>query len=229
MAHTLGALQLPATDEPDIPLTDPGLAYLAEFLAAIANYELQSAWELRAPLSEIVNQWRVGDPSKGVYVDNWTGALFVWRGPHHTVERIADEWEVILTRVRALYVFEPVQVEQYDQRQFVTHGLTAALTKNLYLGRCPAWTVDGDTDTTAATRGSSLLKWCGFDQLLFTGGEETTLNISVDESQLSYAAFALTMDVRETIRIDASLLGSASHLTATIDQGPGGFQQTISQ
>jgi hypothetical protein len=158
----LGALDVPApAAAADKALGDPALDIIASWAMAIINAYGTTAWRSLYPAPSVpVKSIVTNSPDEGGVNRNALPSLFVWRLQTGPIVRIADSWRVRDSVVALDWFpqFEPDQVRRKRRSNFI-NAVQATLASGIRRDRDPAWTIVGDTDTRAATEGSSLSKW----------------------------------------------------------------------
>jgi hypothetical protein len=151
VAEKFGSTSLPATVT--TPAGDLGLGFLGAYLQAVMNAHLAGAWAAVAPLKEPVRSVFYEEPKAAIWTEDDLPALFLYRG-EAIGEQWADEWLVQRTALTAQWIFPPdVPYGQARRAPFVT-AVHRSLFVAIELGRHPAYVAAGDTDPTAATRGT---------------------------------------------------------------------------
>lgn len=166
MADVFGELSLPVpipASRTDLPVTiaagatslaDPCLDTLLSYIQAVLEYELNTAWQVRAPGLQIKRAARflsTNDPLEGELLDNQFPGLFLFRHKGEAVKYSADAPstdEVLLLQ----WVFPADTQHKERLRNNVINGLTKALVLALEQGVHPAWIVTTDLAQPAAIR-----------------------------------------------------------------------------
>lgn len=167
MSDVFGALSLPvpvptARNDLPIPLTagqtslaDPALDTLLSYIQAVLEYELTTAWAVRAPGNQIKKAARftsTNDPLEGEFNDNQLPGLFLFRSKGEDFHRYAADLPATAETLLLHWVFPADTQHKERLRNNVINGLSKALVTWLEWGVHPAWVVAGDLAQPAAIR-----------------------------------------------------------------------------
>lgn len=163
MADTWGAVQHPlAAPAAGFPVADPALHYLGSFVQAVLRSDGANAWAT-VSRQNICQKHFTHDPEEADVKITEFPCVFVW-SPDSQIQREADDYLTDKREFQILWMFENVRQSRVKDQMPFFNGLVKVLLAAFDKGRHPAWVVDGDPDTNAATRGSIIWKWCGFYQ-----------------------------------------------------------------
>lgn len=224
MADQYGASTLPAAGDDDF--VDPLTHYLGSYLQAALNAQLGNKWQQLSPGKEVVRNVFTSDPEDVLFNESALPALFVWRpiSEHHT-EKIADDYHVTVSTVRVYWLQAHDPTPKRERRMQMAGVLSKAAHAALVEGRHPAWIVNSDTDTTAATRGSLIMTWAGLIRPPEVRSETIPVTMQRDGGDpVTYQA--IVMSVKCTERLTRSVVGHSalkdpsivSALDLTVDQ-----------
>lgn len=167
MADTFGslALQIPApsarTDLPitiaaaNVSLADPCLDTLNSYIQAVLNYEGNTAWEVRAPGTQIKRMARfvsTNDPREGEFNDNMLPGLFLYRQKGTVSTKYADDLPATEEILILEWVFPADAQHKERARNNIINGLSKILVLALEQGVHPAWVVTSDNAQPTAIK-----------------------------------------------------------------------------
>lgn len=139
----------------DVSLADPALDTLLSFIQAVLDYELTTAWAIRAPGSQVNKAARftsTNDPTEGEFNDNQLPGLFLWRQKGDSATKYAADMPSTEETIILQWVFPPGFQHTERARNNIINGLSKALILTLEHGVHPAWTVASDNAAPAAIR-----------------------------------------------------------------------------
>lgn len=203
-----GAVELPLTaPAAPLPLGDPLLYYLGQYLFAYFNARGLAAWQAVAPRLPFVKHVFMYSPLDVSFNDADTPALYVWRGDLTACEQLTDETRLQTWPVLGSLVFAQAPREKRAARETVVRGLGALLDEAIESDRHPAWRVAGDADPYAATLGSSLSGWAKFWWMQITKAGAGNMPITVvgtrggkpERTQVVYRTFDFMLLVQEAL------------------------------
>lgn len=204
MADQYGATTLPAGLVEDF--VDPLPYYLAHYLRAVLNAQLGAAWASIAPGRDLIRNVYTADPAEVLFNASALPALFVWRPSSvHTSEKLADDFHVTTSDVRMFWLQGHDSSPKRERRMQFAGPLSKGVHAAMLEGRHSSWIVNGDTDTTATTRGSLLMTWAGLIRPPEVRSETLPVTMQVDEGEpVTYQAVVFT--IRCTERLTRSVV-----------------------
>jgi hypothetical protein len=138
-------------------------------------------------------------------------ALFVWREPDSLDKRdwYTDDYENASSTLGILWVPHPSDAHDESDRTPFWFALSRALERGLKDGRLSTWKVAGDTDPTAASRGSVLARWCRFARRRVLGAQPTEIQLldANGGTLAKYPAVQVSLEVCEVGMHDPSVDG----------------------
>lgn len=225
MTITYGATELPVP-EPDTgeTVSDPALDAFASFFKAIIEEECTDAWATVAAGEDVVRSTATHDPGEADFSANRLPGLFVFRVTADPQQFTDEEWGAETT-LAVLWIFPPGEQFRHAQRLGIFSGLQKALHGALgpRNGRHPAWIVDGDTDTDAATFGSSILTHAGVRWAKLGAIRYSQIRVGEESFEGIYADLRIREDWSDDI---ADVEPPDVAVTIT---GNGAFSQTTEQ
>jgi len=217
MADSYGAQSLPISTSVGTAVaitpnpSDPLLTYLASYLKVAINARLGAAWltlapGTTAPIAYVFEH----DPEQFEFNDKYLPALFLFRTEDGSdrYEQVAQDWRISTEIITALWVLPGATQDKAAARaRFPTkffHLADALIEAN----RDKAWRVSGDTDTTAATRGSSLATFTLHHSMRMSRGvrrKPLVLAVSGDaKPRATFPAYEALLEVRERLTLDTA-------------------------
>ncbi len=220
MADTFGAVELPLAATTSGPVSDPAIEYLAQFVAAVLNRHAAAAWATVDPRNPPVKRVFTHDPEKIDVSDSDFPCVFVWRSDSKP-EWVADDYTTDVATFTIMWLFEPLPQAAQRKRAPFLNGILKPLYRAFSRGRDPAWVLQGDTDTGAATRGTVLWWACGILRERIQKAELDGLVVDlIDGGKLrSYDGISITLEAEERLFEDPALYAggtTASRLVADI-------------
>jgi hypothetical protein len=218
MADQYGAITLPATATDDF--VDPLTYYLGHYLKAALTAQLLEKWQQLAPGKDLVRSVFTADPAEVLFNESALPALFCWRPiSEHSTEKVADDYHVTISMVRVFWLQAHDTSPKRERRMQFSGLLSKATHSALVEGRHPDWVVAGDTDATAATRGSLLMKWAGLLRPPEVRSETLPVTMQVDGGEpVTYQAVIFSVKCAE--RLTRSVLNRSGRnptITAKLD------------
>jgi len=212
MAHSTGALSWPLpVATAGTTLGDPALDYLASYCKAVLLYYCGTAWAARCPNEPVVRTAKAVRPGLYGLSPAELPALFVWREPDSMNRRdeFTDDLESATSALSILWIPHPSDAADETGRAPMWFAIGRALERGLKDGRLATWLVAGDTDPTAAARGSLLATWCGFARRRVIGAEPTEIQLlnATGETAARYPAVSTKLEVIEEGVRDPSVDG----------------------
>lgn len=200
MSDQYGAITLPASANEDF--VDPLTFYLGSYLKAALTAQLIDKWQQIAPGKDLVRSVFTADPAEVLFNESALPALFAWRPiSEHSTEKIADDFHVAVSTVRVFWLQAHDTSAKRERRMQFAGLLSKASHSALIEGRHPDWVVTGDTDATAATRGSLLMKWCGLIRPPEVRSETLLVTMQLDGGEaVTYQAVILSVKCTERLR-----------------------------
>jgi hypothetical protein len=224
MTDVFGLTQLPVQSpaaSTDV-VSDMLLQRLGAFLQAAFNRMGSTAWAVRCPGRTVVDHVFYHDP-KVLFEENRLPALYLWSGDSAR-EQAADD---VLKDTRTIHIYwvtEPGQEEHIIGRAPFQNAVNKMLITALHRERDPAWVVSGDTDPLAATQGSFLPTWLGYNSITRGASKELELILGDkdgDGRSKIYYGIATSVVVEELVTwgadyaeiagLDAELAQSGRH------------------
>lgn len=216
MADTFGGLTIAPVPTPgagDV-LSDPALDIVGDYLKAVINDRLGTAWNAVVPGLNGNDEDPVRfvfkhDPQSGEFNQKHLPALYIWRADIKN-EVLADEWECQRTMLRMLWVLPSVPQRKLVTRAPILRGFAAVVDAAIRNTRDAAYVMAGDSDPTAATRGSVVQTVACIAQWKPMGAEPSELRIEVTdeggriEQRLEYPAIAASVEILERLTRDPS-------------------------
>jgi hypothetical protein len=227
MTDHFGATTLPVAEVtregPDAvaPIADPGLAVLLSWASAVITAEVGDAWAALAPNEPIVRVTHHHDPREEDFATSRLPALFAYRETGRFARADDGRWTEERP-ITLLWVYPPASADKMPARRGVGVGIGRALHAALgpCNGRHPDWKVTGDADPFAAVYGSSLLDHGGFEEVRLEDANDAEIEVAGTK----FEAISLSLMAREVWHRAPKQTGGT---VTTIDQGPGGFVQTL--
>jgi hypothetical protein len=206
MADTYGAIQLPIlAPAAGFPVSDPALKYLADFAKAVILAKCATAWDEVAPGEPIVREVFYHNPERGGVSDVDCPCLYVWRDKI-VRERTAADWLSRITSWRFLWLLAPEEEGARLLQVPILAGLDAALDHSFFWRRHPDWTVTGDTDPVAATRGSLINRWCHFDTMALGDAGEIGLDVQgAAGERFAFVGYGWELETKESASTDPTV------------------------
>lgn len=203
MAHKFGALALPIpAPATGASVSDTALDILGAYLKAVLLNYGDTAWTTRAPGETLVRSLRLHDPNDQDFNSNDLPALYLWRSAG-IIRRKAEEYLVDEATLDLAWVGPPsTQSKGADRAPFI-NGLIKTLATAIELGRHSSWVLAGDPDTTAALRGSVVLRHAGLDRMFLSGPiTKSPAVVTIREVQRTYPGFTAQIRIDESLVID---------------------------
>lgn len=155
MADTYGALEIPV-DEAAAPIGDPALLRLGNYLKAVLNAQLATAWATLRPRSGDfalpVRTVFTHDPKRRAFSDALLPALFVYR-VKGAFDRDAEEYDQDHSDIAVLWIYPPDTQEKDVPRAPFANAVAKVTRWALEVQRHPSWVDEpsDDVDPLAAT------------------------------------------------------------------------------
>lgn len=227
MADQYGDLQVPAQQPPD---DGPGagqpvdrvLDCIGAYLKAVLIADIGEMWDAAAPgLAGVVRRVFTADPEDVLLNESHLPALFVWDPEQANHQQLADDWWTTDRSIVVLWMLEPGAIDKREIRMRIQSSLTETIHHSLAMGRHPAWVDPNDTDPTAATRGSVLIKRAGLITLPKPQRSQRVLiTISRENADpVTYRAFRTVVIVTQRFKRDPAVHGVASATEISVQQG----------
>lgn len=226
---SIGALQLPATDEQGVG-GDPLLEAFGAFLGSYINSVLTAEWARVAPGSGLpVKHVITASVERAIFDDGRLPALFVYRQEDDS-ERIADELFQVTTRLHAVWVPPLSDTGLRERRAPMGNAVAKAIKHVLRLGRHPKWVALGDTDPSAAELGSVLMDRAGLSEEPRALKTMFDPNVKVKVEGVAPIEFDATLVIIQCVELsefDPALRGVPEAMTTTVTQGGGAFSVQV--
>lgn len=177
MSDDFGAAPIPAVAPTTEPVTDPALATLLAFVAAVFNAQLAEAWSAVCPGKRVVEAAHAVDPETVTFVDRDLPALYAHRAENKAHRQEGDDWRVAQSTIVLWWVPPSTKQAIAALRSPFVNGLMKALDRALRLGRDPSWVAAAELDPTART--------------LAADADAILLSKATSASAQSYSALAL--------------------------------------
>ena len=183
----------------DIPLADPCLAVILDYLATAINTDqiIQAAWDpvkslaAQKPLNRIFPH----DPGEVVFSASHIPALYMWRESGATAYA-ADDWYRRTDLVKALWVYPLGTQNNQRVRQPFVNALIDGIINAIERGRTPSWLQPSDTtDTRSPAEGSVFYPYAGFESFFLTSWKKSKLVVGADAAP--YPAIEMTFTMEE--------------------------------
>ena len=153
MADSFGALDLPASATV-APIGDPALLRLGNYLQAVLNVKLATAWAVLRPragdLALPVRTVFTHNPKRRSFDDSLLPALFVYRVKGAFL-RDAAEYDRDHSDICVLWIYPPDTQEKDVPREPFSNAVAKVARAALELARHPDWADAGDPDIEAAS------------------------------------------------------------------------------
>lgn len=234
MGDTYGALQIPpATTGGSFPPVqaagDPLLGYVADFLKTILTATATTAWQQVAPNVPAVKAVILDSPANTPFDEGKLPALYVFRDDgvaDQPQEWLACDYRYAAGTVRAYWVFPLGSQEQRSIRSTIATAFDRVIDAAIEAGRDPAWVVPGDPDGQAATLGSVLATFAGWDVFYRRRTRSQDLQIQMlDGKTRKYPMVAIEFHCEELLKRDIASMGAPNdEIDVTIeipDEGTG--------
>jgi hypothetical protein len=224
MSDTIGLTTLPIAApalSTDV-VGDIALQRLGEFLRAAINRMGNTAWRTRGSTTgNVVEHVFCRNPAR-LFDESRLPALYLWRASSNR-RREADDVLKVVSTIRIYWVSEPAQAESDTVREPFEYAVDRMIAKALYRERDSAWVVAGDTDPLAATQGSFLPTWLGYNWALKGDANELSLVATVTDGDGSrnaeFFGLATSVELEELTTIDTTIGTYPAALDAAIIQG----------
>ena len=219
MSDEFGGINFPvAAPSGDEPIADPALRYLGEYLQAVLVAQLGTAWAARSPGSGIVPDAHLfyWDPRSGIFDEGRLPALYIFE-QSSTTARIADDYWEDRRQLAVWWCADFGQEIIECKRMPIINAIGKVIERALRLERDPAWVVDSDPDSTAASRGSNVFTWGGFTSAKREVMQPLSLDIvlpGADGRQMAIKGCATTIQIQEMSHRDPSTGNYPSKLDA---------------
>lgn len=220
MPDQFGAIEFPVQPQSqDAAVTDPALEAISQYLFAVLNFELSTAWSVVNPGKNFCQSVSTNDPSDGTFNSRDLPGLFVTR-QSLTDEQVTDDWTETITEVRALWIPQDAEQSKRALRSPGLNGLQKTISRSLARGRHPAWIDPLDTDPTAQSLGSVLIQRARlFRWPIVTGAKTDRITFDTGQSHATFAGYSVMLRIHEITDWDISLRGTPSALDNTTTQG----------
>jgi len=195
---------------------------LGAFLKAALNRMGNTAWRTRgSPSANVVEHVFYRNP-KRLFDESRLPALYLWRATSAR-RREADDVLKVVSRIQIYWVSEPAQADTDVAREPFEYAIDRMIARALHRERDTAWVVTGDTDPLAASQGSYLPTWLGYNWMLKQEANELELTAQlVDGDGSRNAAFyglATSVEVEELASWDTSLGTYPAAVDMAVNQG----------
>ena len=209
-----------------LPVGDPALGYLGQYLQAAVNAACEAIWDnLACPGRQTVKHLFFHDPKK-LFDDLRLPAFYAWRGKA-TRKRVADDLYLKTTTIELAWIGEGAQEETLLTRDPVMNAIADAVDVALRNDSDRAWTLPGETDPVALINGTSISDACGFSRLVPTeqAAQEFIFQRIEDATPTPYYGFTIAVEADEYMaakaksaipsKLNAKLSTNAAPSTAT--------------
>lgn len=204
MSDRYGALQFPVS--PPVgkdSVSDPALDYIARYLQACLNAQLNQAWSAVNPGRNFVQSYQTQSPGD-TFNERDLPCLYVGRTAMID-DQVTDDWVECTTDVTLTWVPQNAEQAKRSLREPGFNGFQKVVSRALSLGRSPSWVDPLDADPAALTLGSVLIERARLFRWPFlTGGRQDTVVITKGTQSSEYPAFTLTMKIHEITQWDNS-------------------------
>ncbi len=207
MGDKFGALALP----PGSPATgeaagDPCLSRLGAYLMAWLNVEALTGFRAVFPatgLANVVGRVFTHDPQQLAFNEKDLPALYLFRTGGEPVERLAEDYDITHDVVQLYWVYPAAAQETNRLRR----PMAAAIHKSIYhaieTGRHPSYMLAGDTDPTAASRGSIIYNAAGLFAIDVGAWDMGKLSIAVKGGDArNYDRVGVKLNIQELRTLD---------------------------
>ena len=224
MADTIGLTTLPIAAPASVTdvVGDMLLQRLGEFLKAALNRMGDAAWLQRGGAHNVVEHVFYHNPQR-LFDDQRLPALYLWRSTSDR-RREGDDVCKVTSRITVYWIAEPAQEDTDTARAPFERAVDVMMARALHRERDSAWVVAGDTDPLAATQGSFLPTWLGYNWMLKANSSELELTKQVTDGDGSrvglFYGLATGVDVEELAAWDSDLGTYPPALDATIHGNP---------
>ena len=227
MSDTYGDLTVPAQLPDEFgpgqgKPVDRVLDCFGSFLKAVLIANVGEMWQAVAPgLAPVVKGVFTADPEDVLLNDSQLPALFVWEPELGNHQQIADDWWTTDRTIVVLWMFEPGDIVKRESRMRVQNAITSTIHHELAMGRNPVWVDDTDTDESACTRGSVLVRRCGLVTLPKPQrSQRVPITLTRENSEpVTYRAFRTAVLVTQRYRRDPAAHGTASAVSIVVQSG----------
>jgi hypothetical protein len=187
-----------------IPTGDPLLYYVGDYLKTVINSRCGAAYaELdllgRAPVLEV----DYIDPADSSFNARDLPALYMYRDTF-PASRIADDMYVQKSHLACHWVPCPDNLQRRQELAPFVNAVAMVINRAIIRGRDASWIVAGDTDTQAATFGSSLIGWTGADRP-FAFIESKRILIEIEGHKGQYTGLKVILQAEELLHEDPAL------------------------
>ncbi len=153
MADTYGALAIPAAAT--TPAGDPALQKIGDYLQAVCNVKLLTAWSAIRPRSLAADQLPirtvvVTNPEEEGFNDKDLPALYLWREDGDFQQRGSDIRNDE-SHIKILWVLPSDKQAHQQLRKPAFNAISKTIDDALERGRDPNWADAGDSEWTAAS------------------------------------------------------------------------------
>jgi len=227
MSDTYGALQIPVQLP---PVSGPGaglpvdrvLDTFGAYLKAILNARVGAMWTAVAPgLGAVVHRVFTANPEDVLINESYLPALFVWRSQPGRQSRLADDWWITEAVLTVMWLLEPGDVVKREKRMRMQPVIASNIHSALAMGRDPAWVDFGDTEPTAAARGSILIDRAGLMRLPEVQQSQLVpVTLAPENSDpVTYRAVSTQVITTERFKRDPAAHGTPSAAGISVVQG----------
>lgn len=200
MADTYGAIAIPITVPPEgVAVGDPLLTYVGSYLQAVLNAYITTAWQSVAPTIPVVRTVYTSNPSDVEWNESDLPAIYLWRQQGGEEEHSAEDWYRSHDTLTFLWVPPPTPQATAGARGSIFNAIVKVIGLAIERNRDPSWVVASDVDPTAATLGSVLSTWAGWEELRRGAWRANELVIDVDASQAHYPMLEIDLPVVERV------------------------------
>lgn len=162
MADTFGGTSFPVSVPVDVePVGDAALYRLGQCLTAVLNHYIGDAWGQVCPGRDVVAKVYYHDPKEWLD-ESHLPALYLWSDQSRSA-RIADDLFEERRQIQIRWFDDSCSEDHRELRAPIISSIAKCIARALFRERDPAWIAADDTDTKAATKGSSLTTLGGFD------------------------------------------------------------------
>ena len=203
--------QLDRTGYTHSTASDPALDYLVAYLDAVLNQYGQTAWAAVAPGETVVKTSWARDPRDGDLRVADMPSLWAHRSRTEH-EWLGDGWPTNRTTIEILWIFQPASLVGHADHATFINGIANLIRYALRKGRDASYVIDGDTDETAAARGSVIQRHCGWNQMRVGVSQTVPVEVVslVDGTvESKFKALSTELHVIEKLTLDPSVHAEA--------------------
>lgn len=209
MAHSVGALLLPAAPASSGSHGDPAIDVLIDFFEAVLKSWIETAWLARAPGEPLIRTVIKGDPEETLFGINDLPTLCLWRHEDSEPNRLADGFQEEQNQIRILWI-PPTAIHDNSADRFAFfNAFQSAISAAVLHERHPSYIHSDDVgDPAAVAYGSDVLGKCVFDWWRLTGRiQRVPVDIQMGSSAETFTGYLATLLVGETVVTDNTAFG----------------------